>query len=291
MTEKKTVAHLTQVGIVGNILLVAFKLYAGIAGHSGAMVSDAVHSLSDVAATFIAFLGVRLGGKAPDRQHPYGHDRLECVASMVLGIILLTTGLAIGWGGIQQILSQESVAAIDPAPIALIAALVSIITKEAMFQYTRYYARTLNSSAFMADAWHHRSDALSSIGSLVGIGGAMLGCPIMEPIACVAICLCILKVAFDILKDALEKMLDTACPDSYEQALGDFICKQQGVARLDALRTRKFGSMVYIDAEIGVDGNLPLSEAHGIAEQVHHAVEANHPEIKHIMIHENPVEA
>ena len=291
MTEKKIVARLTQVGIVGNMLLVAFKLYAGIAGHSGAMVSDAVHSLSDVAATFIAFLGVRLGGKAPDRQHPYGHDRLECVASIVLGIILLATGLGIGWGGIQQILAEGNGAVIDPAPIALIAALVSIIAKEAMFQYTRYYAKKLNSSAFMADAWHHRSDALSSIGSLVGIGGAMLGCSIMEPIACVAICLCILKVAFDILKDALEKMLDTACPDSYEQALSDFICKQQGVARLDALRTRKFGSMVYIDAEICVDGNLPLSQAHSIAEQVHHAVEANHPEIKHIMIHENPVEA
>ncbi len=291
MTEKKTVARLTQVGIVGNMLLVAFKLYAGIAGHSGAMVSDAVHSLSDVAATFIAFLGVHLGGKAPDRQHPYGHDRLECVASMVLGIILLATGLGIGWGGIRQILAESNSAAIDPAPIALIAAVVSIVSKEAMFQYTRYYAKKLNSSAFMADAWHHRSDALSSIGSLVGIGGAMLGCPVMEPIACVAICLCILKVAFDILKDALEKMLDTACPDSYEQDLGDFIRRQQGVARLDALRTRKFGSMVYIDAEIGVDGNLPLSQAHSIAEQVHHAVEASHPEIKHIMIHENPVEA
>ena len=291
MSEKKIVARLTAVGVIGNILLVAFKLYAGIAGHSGAMVSDAVHSLSDVFATFIAFIGVRLAQKGPDRDHPYGHDRLECLASTALGVILLATGLGIGWGGLQKIVAGHYEDLAVPGGIALAAAVVSIVVKEGMFWYTRHYARKLNSSAFMADAWHHRSDALSSVGSLIGIGGAMLGVPVLEPVACVAICLCILKVAYDILKDAADKMLDTACGDSYEKSLGDFIRAQDGVVSLDALRTRKFGSKVYIDAEISVDGSMTLSDAHSIAERVHNAVERKYPDIKHIMIHENPAAA
>ena len=158
-----------------------------------------------------------------------------------------------------------------------------------MFWYTRYYAKKVNSSAFMADAWHHRSDALSSVGSLIGIGGAMLGVPVMEPIACVAICLCILKVAYDILKDSIDKMLDTACSPEYEASLRSFIAEQDGVRRVDKLQTRRFGSKIYIDAEIGVDGSISLFEAHAIAESVHNAVEKRDQEIKHIMIHENPV--
>ena len=291
MSEKKIVARLTAVGVTGNILLVAFKLYAGIAGHSGAMVSDAVHSLSDVFATFIAFIGVKLAHKGPDRDHPYGHDRLECLASTALGVILLVTGLGIGWSGLQKIIAGHYESLAVPGGIALAAAIVSIVVKEGMFWYTRHYARKLNSSAFMADAWHHRSDALSSVGSLIGIGGAMLGVPVLEPVACVAICLCILKVAYDILKDAADKMLDTACGDSYEKNLSDFIRAQDGVVSLDTLRTRKFGSKVYIDAEISVDGSMTLSDAHSIAERVHNAVEHKYPDIKHIMIHENPASA
>ena len=289
MSEKSIVNRLTWVSILGNIILVIFKMYAGIAGTSGAMVSDAVHSLSDVLTTVAAYMGVKLAQKSPDREHPYGHDRLECAASMLLGAILMATGIGIGWGGVKQIIAGHYDQIAIPGGIALAAAIVSIVAKEGMFQYTRYYARKINSSAFMADAWHHRSDALSSIGSLIGIGGAMLGVPVMEPLACAAICLCILKVAFDIMRNALDQMLDTACPDNYEKDLGDFILRQDGVMRLDMLRTRKFGSMVYIDVEIGVDGSLPLSAAHGIAQSVHNAVEKAHPEIKHIMIHENPV--
>lgn len=291
MNEAKIINRLSAVGIAGNIALVAFKLYAGIAGHSGAMVSDAVHSLSDVFATLVAFIGVRISQKAPDQDHPYGHDRLECVASMILGMILLVTGFGIGVSGVRQIAAGHYEQLAVPSAIALAAAIVSIAAKEAMFWYTRYYARKLNSSAFMADAWHHRSDALSSVGSLIGIGGAMLGAPVLEPIACVAICLCILKVAYDILKDSIDKMLDTACSPDYEAALCDFIAGQDGVERVDKLRTRKFGSKIYIDAEIGVDGAMSLLDAHAIAEKVHNAVEKRDPEIKHIMIHENPVTA
>lgn len=289
MNETKIINRLSTVGIAGNIVLVVFKLYAGIAGHSGAMVSDAVHSLSDVFATLVAYIGVRISKKAPDQDHPYGHDRLECVASMILGMILLATGFGIGLNGVKQIAAGHYEQLAVPSAIALAAAIVSIVAKEGMFWYTRYYARKLNSSAFMADAWHHRSDALSSVGSLIGIGGAMLGVPVMEPVACVAICLCILKVAYDILKDSIDKMLDTACSPEYEASLRSFIAEQDGVKSVDKLTTRKFGSKIYIDAEIGVDGSISLFDAHAIAESVHNAVEKRDREIKHIMIHENPV--
>ena len=283
------VNRVTSIGIIGNIVLSLFKFFAGIIGHSSAMVSDAIHSLSDVFATFIAWLGIKLSMQAPDKEHPYGHERLECVASLLLGAILFGTGLMIGLSGLKTIFAGHYENLQAPGAVALIAAVVSIATKEGMFWYTRCYAKVLNSAAFMADAWHHRSDALSSIGSLIGIGGAMLGFPILDPIASVAIAICIIKVAFDILKDAVSKMLDTACSDEYEQKLSDFISSQEGVDRIDMLHTRMFGNKIYIDAEIAVDGDKSLTEAHAIAEHVHHQVEKNFDNIKHIMIHVNPM--
>lgn len=290
MTDNnKIINHISMAGIFGNILLTAFKLFAGIAGHSGAMISDAIHSMSDIFATFIAWLGARLSAKEADASHPYGHERMECVASLVLGTILLITGLGIGLTGIEKIAAGNYDELAVPGVLALAAAVVSIVTKEAMYWYTRHYARILNSAAFMADAWHHRSDALSSIGSLIGISGAILGYPVLDPIASVVICLFILKVAYDILRDALNKMLDTSCSPEYEKRIHDFIISNRGVVRLDMLHTRMFGNMVYIDAEIAVDGNLSLKDAHAIAEQVHDGVERYFGNIKHIMIHVNPV--
>ena len=283
------VNRVTSIGIIGNVILSLFKFLAGIFGHSSAMVSDAIHSLSDVLATFIAWLGIRLSMQAPDREHPYGHERLECVASLLLGTILFGTGLMIGLSGLKTILAGHYEELQAPECIALIAAVVSIATKEGMFWYTRHYAKVLNSAAFMADAWHHRSDALSSIGSLIGIGGAMLGFPILDPLASVAIDVCIIKVAYDILKDAVSKMLDTACSSEYEKKLADFISAQDGVDRLDVLHTRMFGNKIYIDAEISVDGDKSLTDAHEIAESVHTQVEKHFDNIKHIMIHVNPM--
>ena len=283
------VNRVTSIGIVGNVLLSLFKFMAGILGHSSAMVSDAIHSLSDVFATFIAWLGIKLSMQAPDREHPYGHERLECVASLLLGAILFGTGLMIGLSGLRTIFAGHYENLQAPGSVALLAAVISIATKEGMFWYTRHYAKVLNSAAFMADAWHHRSDALSSIGSLIGIGGAMLGFPILDPVASVAIAVCIIKVAFDILKDAVSKMLDTACSDEYEKEVADFIAGQDGVDRLDVLHTRMFGNKIYIDAEISVDGDKSLTDAHEIAEQVHNAVEHHFDNIKHIMIHVNPM--
>ncbi len=288
MNENRIIRRISAVGIGGNIILVAFKLYAGIAGKSAAMVSDAVHSLSDVFATLVAWLGVRISRKAADEGHPYGHDRFECLASLLLGLILLGTGLGIGYGGAVKLLRGDYASLEIPGTIALVAAVVSIVTKEAMFHYTKHYARVLNSSAFMADAWHHRSDALSSVGSLLGIGGAILGYPVLDSVACVGICLCILKVAYDILRDALQKLLDTSCGEAMERELADFISAQEGVVSLDVLRSRRFGDKIYLDAEISVDGSMSLAAAHAIADAVHNAVEQNYPDIKHIMIHENP---
>lgn len=286
--EQKMIKQVSAVGIFGNVLLVIFKFFAGIIGNSAAMVSDAVHSASDVVATLVAFIGVIASKKEADSKHPYGHERIECVASLILGSILFMTGIGIGIASVKKIILGQSDGIESPKEIALIAAIISIVTKEVMFRYTRAVAKKLNSDAFMADAWHHRSDAFSSIGSLIGIGAAMLGFKIMDPIAGLIICIFIFKIAFDVIMVAISKMLDTSCGKEYEDKMTNFISAQEGVIGVDLLRTRTFGNKIYVDAEISVDGNLRLREAHSIAERVHNEVENNFDNIKHIMIHVNP---
>ena len=289
MDEKKIFDRLSRVGIFGNVLLAAFKLFAGILGKSGAMVSDAVHSLSDVFATVIAWIGVRLSRRKEDTEHPYGHERLECVASLALGLILAGTGIGIGWSGIRKLLWDRGSIEI-PTMLPLIAAVISIAVKEGMYQYTMHYARMLDSAAFKADAWHHRSDAISSVGSFIGIGMAKLGVPVMDPVASLIICALILKVAFEISRDAVSKMLDTACDNQFEQSLRTFVGAQDGVERIDLLHTRQFGNKIYVDLEIAVESDISLIDAHRIAERVHSAVEREFPNVKHVMIHVNPKE-
>lgn len=291
INEEKIIRKLSLVSVIGNAVLSGFKMFAGIAGHSSAMISDAIHSFSDVLTTLIAWIGVRISKKDSDSAHPYGHERLECIASFILGGVLMITGLGIGKAGLENIVSGNYETISAPGMIALIAAMISIVGKEAMYWYTRYYAKLINSSAFMADAWHHRSDAFSSVGSLIGIGGAMLGFPVLDSAASVVICLFILKVSYDILKDSVEKLLDTSCGEDYERKLSKFIAAQKGVICVDLLRSRMFGNKVYIDLEIQVDGNICLREAHEVAEQVHRNVEHQFPDIKHIMIHVNPGKA
>lgn len=288
MDEKKIIKRMTLVGVLGNVLLTVFKLFAGIYGKSGAMISDAVHSLSDVFATFIAFLGTVISKRPADTEHPYGHERIECVASLILGMILLVTGIGIGKVGLVTIFSGEYEKIAVPGIIALIAAFVSIAAKEGMFWYTRYYAKLMNSPAFMADAWHHRSDALSSVGSMIGIGGAMLGFPVLDSVASVVICLFILKVAYDILKDAINKMMDTSCGEDYDKGLRDYIAALEGVEAVDSVQSRMFGNRVYVDLEIEVDRNKTVGEGHDIAEKVHDLIEQNFEEVKHVMVHVNP---
>ena len=283
----KIATRVSIVSILGNLGLSIFKLLAGILAHSGAMISDAVHSASDVVSSFIVIIGVRLSGKAPDKDHPYGHERFECVAAIILAMLLAIVGAEIGLTAIKSI-REGSDSLTVPGTLALIAAVVSIIVKEAMFWYTRAAAIRIRSTALKADAWHHRSDALSSVGALIGIGGAMLGYPILEPIASIVICLFIFKVAVDVFKGAIDQMVDHRCDDETEEQLRSCIQRQEGVQGVDLLQTRMFGSRIYVDIEIRVDGSLRLIEAHEIAEQVHDAIEEAFPSVKHVMVHVNP---
>lgn len=290
LDENVVIRRLSLVSLIGNALLSGFKLLAGVWGHSGAMISDAIHSFSDVLTTFIAWFGVKVSRRAADASHPYGHERLECVASLFLGIVLMGTGIGVGRAGLETIFSGQYETITPPGAIALVAAVLSIVSKEAMYWYTRYYAKLIHSDAFMADAWHHRSDAFSSIGSLIGIGGAMLGFPVMDSVASVVICVFILKVAYDILKDAVVKMLDTSCGEQYEAELQKFVSEQKDVVCVDTLHSRMFGSKVYVDLEIEVDGSKTLQEAHDVAERVHTELEHRFPDIKHVMVYLNPAE-
>ena len=286
--HEKVAVSVSAVTIAINLALAGFKFLAGFLAHSGAMVSDAVHSASDVLATFIVILGVKLAGRDADRDHPYGHERLECIAALVLGVILAATGLGIGISGIRKIAGEEAL--VVPGALALIAAIVSIVVKEGMFWYTWLAAKKINSSALKAEAWHHRSDALSSVGSFAGILGARLGFPVLDSVASVVICLFILKAAWDILKDALSKMTDHACSPELTAEMKETILSQPGVLGLDTLNTRLFGDRVYVDVEIQADGDLPLRVTHATAQAVHDTLEAKFPQVKHCMVHVNPAE-
>ena len=289
--SEKIAMRVSRNSIYGNLLISIAKFLAGVIGHSSAMISDAIHSASDVFSTIVVMIGVKIGGKESDKNHQYGHERLESVASLILALTLAVTGCGIGYGGLKTIIAGSEGASIQvPTALPLAAAILSIVAKEGMYWYTMRAAVQINSGALKADAWHHRSDALSSVGSLVGIGGAMLGYPILDPIASVIICVFILKAAFDIFRDAIGKMTDEACDDRMVEAVKALVVRQQGVLALDDIKTRMFGNKAYVDFEIAVDGNLLLKEAHNIAEKVHDEVEHNFPEVKHCMVHVNPYE-
>ncbi len=285
---QRTTMRVSAVSIGVNLMLSAVKLAAGLIARSGAMVSDAVHSASDIFSTVIVMIGVRLSGKAPDREHPYGHERLECVAAILLAVVLLITGLGIGYAGVRRILSAQQQAIPVPGLAALLAAILSIAVKEAMFWYTRHHARQTGSSALLADAWHHRSDALSSVGALIGIAGARMGLPLLDPLASVVICAFIAKAAFDIFREAVDKMVDHSCDPATEASIRACVERHGQVRRIDLLRTREFGNRLYIELEIALEDSLTLGEAHEIAEAVHDDVERAFPQVKHIMIHVNP---
>jgi cation diffusion facilitator family transporter len=280
----------SAVTIVGNVILAVFKLIAGIVANSHAMVSDAVHSASDVFSTIIVILGIRMASKESDKDHPYGHERMECVAALILAMVLFITGLGIGKSALDTMLSGDADQIAVPGILALVAAVISIVTKEAMFWYTRGNAKKIDSGALMADAWHHRSDALSSVGALIGIGGARLGYPIMDSLASLVIFVFIIKAAYDIFKDAVDKMVDHSCDEETEEKMRSCAREHKDVLTVDMLQTRIFGNKIYVDIEIGVDGNRTLRNAHEIAEEVHDDIEKNFPKVKHIMVHVNPVD-
>lgn len=287
---QRTANRVSIVTITGNAILSVMKLAAGIAAHSGAMVSDAVHSASDVFSTVVVMIGIRLAAKESDREHPYGHERLECVAAIILAMVLFATGLGIGMEALKNIFGGDYERLQIPGIAALAAAVLSIVSKEAMYWYTRYYAKKIDSSALMADAWHHRSDAFSSVGALIGIAGARLGFPVMDSAASLVIFVFIAKAAFDIFKDAVDKMVDHSCDEETERQIYDCVMENERVLGIDLLQTRIFGNKIYVDVEIQVDGLYSLQEAHEIAELVHERIEQEFRKVKHIMVHVNPKE-
>lgn len=289
-TDQQVAMRVSGVSIFVNVVLSLFKLLAGIIAGSGAMISDAIHSASDVASTVVVIIGVNMAGKKSDKEHQYGHERLECVSSILLAGLLMVTGVGIGISGIQKIIDGTSGKDLMvPGMLALVAAVVSLVVKEWMFWYTRAAAKKINSGALMADAWHHRSDALSSIGAFIGILGARMGYPILDPIASVVICIFIAKAAIDIFRDAIDKMVDHSCDEKTVQEMRKVILETEGVQRIDVLRTRLFGSKIYVDIEIAADDDMTLKEAHTIAEEVHRSIEKKFAEVKHCMVHVNPV--
>lgn len=286
---QKVANRVSAVSIIQNVLLSVFKLFAGIYANSNAMISDAIHSASDVFSTMIVMVGIKISGRNSDKEHPYGHERMECVAAILLSVVLFITGLGIGMEALGDIVGGNYENLEMPGMLALIAAIVSIFTKEGMYWYTRHYARKIDSAALMADAWHHRSDAFSSIGALIGIAGSRLGFPVMDAVASLVIFAFIAKASFDIFKDAMNKMVDHSCDENTEKEIYDCVMKHEEVLGIDLLQSRIFGNRIYVDLEIQINASYTLEKAHAIAEEVHEDIERNFPKVKHIMIHENPV--
>lgn len=284
--DKKTANKVSILTVIINLFLSAVKFAVGIISHSQALVSDAVHSASDVVSTIAVILGINLSLKKSDSSHPYGHERIECIFSVILSMMLFATGIGIGLTAVRTIIYGNDI--IIPGKPALFAAVLSIAVKEWMYHYTKRCAVKINSSSMMADAWHHRSDALSSIGSLIGIGGAILGFPICEPVASIIICIFIAKAAYDIFMDAVNRLVDHSCSEEEIEEIKKIVLEIDGVKRIDNLMTRRFGSKVYVDLEIAQDGNLTLYQSHETAEKVHDRIEEKIKDVKHCMIHVNP---
>lgn len=273
--------------IIINFVLFLFKLIAGLIGNSNAMISDSIHSLSDVLTTIVVIFGLIIASKEADDGHPYGHERIECVFAIILSFFLLLTGVYIGYIGIDSIIKSNS-NIIVPTILPLIAALVSIVVKEFMYHYTKRCARKLNSSSMEADAWHHRSDAMSSVGSFIGILGAKLGYPILDPICSVIICIIIIKSAIEIFVGAISQMLDTSCDIETKNEIIDLIKSSKEIVDITDMKTRMFGSKIYIEVEVSVDGDIPLREADKIINEIHDNIENKYSSVKHCNIHVIP---
>ena len=273
------------VTIIVNILLSFIKLIAGIFGKSSAMISDAVHSISDVISTFIVIVGLKISSKDSDTKHQYGHERYENVASILLSFLLFITGIIIGVDGIKNIYYKTYT---NPTVIALISAILSIIVKEWMYWYTIRVAKKFNSDSLKADAWHHRSDAISSIGSLIGIGFAMLGLTFMDTLASILISLLIIKISIEIFIESINKMIDSSCDKETIKNIENLVLKTKGVLEIESLKTRLFGNKIYIDIEICASREMSFEESHKLAHKVHDKVEKNIKNVKHCMVHINP---
>ncbi len=287
-SNRATAIRVSAISVIVNALLAAFKLLFGLLAHSEALVSDAANSASDVFFTLIVMGGVILSSRASDHDHTYGHERIESVASILLAVILFTVGVGIGYRGISKVISSARGAQNVPGIAALFAAAVSAAVKLIMFRYTYAAAKKTNSSALLADAYNHRSDVLASAGGFIGILGARLGVPVMDPLAAVVICLFIIRAAFSVFKDAMNKLVDKSCDSKTLQKMEEVILSTPGVIGVDEIKTRLFGPRIYVDIEIVCDGSLSLHASHEIAEAVHRRIEKAFADVKHCMVHVNP---
>ena len=292
MSREKQIFRVTLVGSIVNLLLVVFKFIAGIVGHSAAMIADAVHSLSDFITDIIVIVFVAISGKPEDEDHDYGHGKYETLATAVIGIILFMVGVGILINGIEAIVNAingESLQA--PSALALVAAVVSVVVKELLYHYTVRYGKKLNSSSVVANAWHHRSDVLSSIGTAVGIGGAILlgeQWRILDPIAAVVVSLFIIKVAIELIKPCIDELVERSLPKQVEDKIVNLILQSPQVSSPHHLRTRRIGSYIAIEVHIRMDGQTPLSEAHQVASDIERRLKAEFGENTHIGIHMEP---
>ena len=282
---KKIIYKVSINTLIINFLLTAVKLIAGLIGNSMALVSDAIHSASDVLSTFVVMIGAKLSARKPDKKHPYGHEKFECVAAIILSLMLFATAATVGIYGFKSIFCSRIIV---PSQVTAWAALLSIVVKEWMYRYTKRAANKINSTSLYADAWHHRSDALSSIGSLVGVVGAICGLPILDPIASFVICIIIVKVAYNILRTSMTQIIDSAAPEEIEQQIREIILSYGDIEGIDMLKTRLFGSRIYVDIEVKIDKDMSFEEVHKLTHQLHDEIENSNASIKHCMIHANP---
>jgi len=286
VSERLTIGNkISKITIVANIGLSILKILAGVFGRSNALIADGMHSFSDILSTFVVILGLKLSEKPADESHPYGHERIEPALTKILAVILFGTALMIFYCGLTTILRGNYQI---PEDITIIAAIISIFTKEWMYRYTKRGAEQIESSALLADACHHRSDAFSSIGTLIGVVGARLGYPILDPLASILISLFIAKMAFEIYYEALNQLLDRAADSETIEEIKKIILSVDGVLRIDELKTRIHSNKIYVDVEISVNKDLSLIDAHTISENVHSQIERKIKKVKHCMVHVNP---
>ena len=292
-TREKSIYKVTWIGSVVNFLLLVFKFIAGILGHSSALVADAVHSLSDFVTDIIVIVFVKISGKPEDKDHRYGHGKYETLATALIGLALFAVGIGLLVGGATKV-SEVLKGATLPAPsmIALVAAAVSIISKEILYRYTVIVGKRLNSQAVIANAWHHRSDAFSSIGTLIGIGGAIfLGekWRILDPIAAIVVSGFIIKVSIDLIKPAVEELLERSLPEEIEKQILDIIESYPEVSSPHHLRTRRIGNHIAIEVHLRMDGQTTLEKAHTVASMVEKRLKEEFGPDTHVGIHMEPI--
>lgn len=291
-SRSRAIYRVTLAGSFINLLLVLFKFAAGVMGHSAAMIADAVHSLSDFATDIVVMLFVRISNKPQDKSHDYGHGKYETLATAIIGILLLCVGGAICWNGVTDIIRTIRGHVLpQPGMLAFWAAVASIVLKEVAYQYTAAVGRQVDSQAVMANAWHHRSDAFSSIGTALGIGGAILlgkQWSVLDPIAAVIVSLFILRVALSLLKPCMDELTEKSLPDDIEEEITTIAQSQLGVSGLHNLRTRRIGNHYAIEMHIRMDGCLSLFEAHDKASSIERQLKEHFGSETHIGIHVEP---